>query len=125
VGQLNCIEIGKKMLKTTMIMGVLVLAGVAFGVYNIEARVEGMRSELRNINAQIVRDKEATHVLEAEWSYLNQPQRLAELSDQILQYKDIQPSNILRIADVPMNSTVTASSEDNVITAAGTNIAQR
>jgi hypothetical protein len=114
------------MLKLNIIVGMIVLAGVAFGVYHIEARVEGLRAQLKSVNAQIVKDKEAIHILEAEWSYLNQPQRLSELSTKLLKYKNMDSARILRVSDIPMNTTITATiASDPQIQETQTKLAQR
>jgi len=57
------------------------LFGVAFEVSELEDR-------LIVLNEEITRDRDAIHVLRAEWSYLNQPERLEGLSRR---YLDLQP----------------------------------
>jgi hypothetical protein len=52
-------------------------------------------SELKQINRQIDANRDATHVLEAEWSYLNDPTRLADLARR---YTDLAPATPTQIA---------------------------
>ncbi len=63
----------------------LVLVGVSMvGVFHVEHQVQEIRSELSSLNKQIVEDKHATHVLKAEWTYLNQPERLQQMASRYL-----------------------------------------
>lgn len=76
-------------------LAVLTLIGV--GLYQVELGVLAKESELRQINRQIEANREATHVLEAEWSYLNDPTRLADLARR---YTDLAPVTPTQIADL-------------------------
>jgi hypothetical protein len=75
-------------------LAVLTLIGV--GLYQVELGVLDKEAELRQIKRQIQADREATHVLEAEWSYLNDPTRLADLARR---YTDLAPVTPTQIAD--------------------------
>ena len=65
-------------LGTFVWLALLTMIGV--GLYQVELGVLAKESELKQINRQIDANREATHVLEAEWSYLNDPTRLADLA---------------------------------------------
>ena len=53
-------------------------------MFHITFEVEQLEARLHNLNRAIVREQETTHVLQAEWSYLNRPQRLDFLSRALL-----------------------------------------
>jgi hypothetical protein len=74
-------------------LALLTMIGV--GLYQVELGVLAKESELRQINRQIDANREATHVLEAEWSYLNDPNRLADLARR---YTDLSPATPTQIA---------------------------
>ncbi|MEJ2026214.1 MAG: hypothetical protein P8X52_01765 [Limibacillus sp.] len=57
---------------------------LALTVFQIKFAVQGLEGELAGVNAEIVRDQEAIHVLRAEWSYLNRPDRIAGLAERFL-----------------------------------------
>jgi cell division protein FtsL len=61
---------------------VAILAAVI--VFQIKYAVQELEVELAEVNSQIVADQEAIHVLRAEWSYLNQPQRISDLAERYL-----------------------------------------
>ena len=46
--------------------------------------MQDLEDRLKALNAEILSDRDATQVLEAEWSYLNQPARLEALSRKLL-----------------------------------------
>ena len=53
------------------------LAVVAGGVlFSISFEVSALEERLTVLNKQITQDRDSMHVLQAEWSYLNQPERL-------------------------------------------------
>ena len=80
-------------LGTFIWLALLTMIGV--GLYQVELGVLAKESELRQINRQIDANREATHVLEAEWSYLNDPTRLADLTRR---YTDLAPATPTQIA---------------------------
>ena len=59
-------------------------AGAVAAMFHITFEVEQLEVRLHELNRAIVREQETTHVLQAEWSYLNRPQRLESLSRDFL-----------------------------------------
>jgi|AraplaMF_Col_mMF_1032025.scaffolds.fasta_scaffold00039_30 hypothetical protein len=80
-------------LSTFVWLALLTMIGV--GLYQVELGVLAKESELKQINRQIDANRDATHVLEAEWSYLNDPTRLADLARR---YTDLAPATPTQIA---------------------------
>ncbi|WP_395022196.1 hypothetical protein [Dongia sp.] len=80
-------------LGTFVWLALLTMIGV--GLYQVELGVLAKESELKQINRQIDANRDATHVLEAEWSYLNDPTRLADLARR---YTDLAPATPTQIA---------------------------
>jgi cell division protein FtsL len=76
-------------------LGVILMTGVA--VFSVKAAVAGLEEELLRVRKEIARDHEAIHVLNAEWSYLNQPTRLAELAKRHL--PQLQPIATVQYGD--------------------------
>ena len=62
----------------------LLAAGAVAAMFHITFEVEKLEARLHDTNRQIVRELETIHVLQAEWSYLNRPQRLQSLSRELL-----------------------------------------
>ena len=64
--------------------GGLVLAS-GFATFNVKYAVQGIDEELARVRRQTVAEQQEIRVLTAEWAYLNQPDRLAELNRSFLQ----------------------------------------
>lgn len=90
------------MIRPAMFICVLAISVLAFAVYQVEYRVQEMRGQLKEINKQIASDKKAIHVLSAEWSYLNQPERLKSMADKFLKMDYVSASKIVEIEQIPM-----------------------
>ncbi len=70
-------------------------------LFQIAHAVEDLEGRLRATQEQIHRDREAVHVLRAEWSYLNRPERIARLAERHLQMMPLTAPNISRISALP------------------------
>ena len=80
-------------------VGLIVVAGYA--MFHISYEVEQVENELRALNRQTLTEQEAIHVLEAEWSYLNSPDRLASLAERHLKLAPIPAERMIGFADLP------------------------
>jgi len=74
----------------------MVLAAAAGGaLFQVAFEVSELDDELARLNHDIRTDRDAIHVLRAEWSFLNQPERLEELT---LRHLDLRPVSGAQIA---------------------------
>jgi hypothetical protein len=71
-------------------------------MFLLKYKVQALEDELVAKQAQVVRDRAAIRVLEAEWTYLNDPERLRELSAQYLGFGPPAVTNIADISALPM-----------------------
>lgn len=85
---------------TLLWIALAVVAGV--GLFHVSYRVQSLEEELTQVNRQILREREAIHVLRAEWSYLNEPTRLAELTRRHLTLAPLQATQMIRVEDLPL-----------------------
>ena len=58
--------------------------GIGFGLFQLKYQVQKHEEQLARLNRQILESQEAIHVLQAEWSYLNQPDRIEALARKYL-----------------------------------------
>ncbi|HEX6093523.1 MAG TPA: hypothetical protein VFZ07_09240, partial [Dongiaceae bacterium] len=65
--------------RATLIWAVLAIAA-GFGLFQVSYRVAALEEELNKVNRQIVEERERLHALQADWSYLTNPSRLADLA---------------------------------------------
>ena len=78
------------------------LAGLlGAGLFHLKYDVQSLEKHLTGLNAEIVRNQEAIHVLEAEWSYLSQPERLQKLAAKRLELVPVTPAHIVTFGDLP------------------------
>src|SRR5690606_7701321 len=80
-------------------LGLAALLGA--GLFHLKYEVQALERHLTGLNAEIVRNQEAIHVLEAEWAYLNQPERLKTLSAKRLELIPVTPVHIVSFGDLP------------------------
>jgi len=95
-----------------LFMGVL----AAFGLYNVKYRVQELKVEVAQAETQLREEKKNLHVLEAEWTYLNRPDRLRQLSSKFLDLKPAQGAQLGDVAALPVGpiEPTTLSSNDRV-----------
>lgn len=84
------------MRKSTLIWLVLtVVAGVAL-FYTTQQVTDG-RQKLAKLQKNIQEEEETLRVLQAEWSYLNQPDRLEKLARQYLELQPARPRQFITL----------------------------
>ncbi len=66
------------------IAGLALVAILAFGLFALKYEVRGLEAELARLEREAQAEQEAMRVLNAEWSYLNRPERLRALSERYL-----------------------------------------
>ena len=82
----------------TWLMAVIV---AALGLFYVSHRVELLEGELTREQRAIVEHQEAIHVLKAEWSYLNRPERIADLARRHLALIPLSADHVVSIQDLP------------------------
>lgn len=58
----------------------LIALALGFGMFSIKREVQSLEDELARVRREIAETRDSIRVLNAEWSLLNQPARLAEMS---------------------------------------------
>ncbi len=72
------------MSKSSLVL-ILMAAAVSVSLFVVKHRVQDLGDELLLLSRDISKSQEAIHVLKAEWSHLNQPDRLRRLADSHLE----------------------------------------
>jgi len=85
---------------TLLWLALAIVAGA--GLFHISYRVQSLEQELTQANRDILREQETIHLLGAEWSYLNEPTRLAELTRRHLTLAPLSAEQMVRIEDLPL-----------------------
>ena len=90
------------MIRALNIVLILAVIGASIGLYDIKYRAELAEKRVQTIEHKIASEQESIRVLRAEWSYLNQPERLQELARRYTKLEPLQASQIGTFADIPM-----------------------
>ena len=64
--------------------------------------VQNLEKELAQINRDIEKDIRDIHILEADWSELNNPERLKILASQYISLDFIKPEQIINYSALPL-----------------------
>lgn len=64
--------------------------------------VQNLEKELAQINRDIENDIRDIHILEADWSELNNPERLRELAGKYISLEFIKPEQIINYSALPL-----------------------
>ena len=81
---------------------VLVMFSITVSTH-IKNSVYRMENELNQINMQNKTDAQNIHILNAEWSTLNNPSRLRKLVKDHIALKPIKPEQIINYSALPFN----------------------
>jgi cell division protein FtsL len=74
----------------------------ALTLFQIKQEVRSLEREIADSQREILHDQEAVHILEAEWSYLNSPARLATLAERHLGLGPIPAERVIGFDDLPL-----------------------
>jgi hypothetical protein len=88
-------------MRITTLLSIALISALVAGLYHLKQRVQGAERRLATVNLAIARDRQAIHVLRAEWAYLVRPSRLARLSARHLKLKRITPNQIRAFDELP------------------------
>lgn len=105
------------MIGRTTLLWLALASLVMFGLFHVKYQVAALEEDLTRLNAATLREQNQIHVLEAEWSYLNRPSRLEELSERYLQLKPMQPTQLTSIAALPRPPTLEEFARDPAVVA--------
>jgi hypothetical protein len=90
------------MIRITSLVIVLLMVGAAIGLYRFKEQAADRAAEIQSLRIQIAEERERISLLEAEWTYLNQPDRIQELSKRHLDLQRMQAGQIGTVDALPM-----------------------
>ena len=62
----------------------LAAIGTAIGLFTVKYRVQDLEEKIDRTNLKIVESQQATHILQIEWDYLNEAERIERLAQKEL-----------------------------------------
>lgn len=85
--------------RLSILITITALVGVV--MFSLKNQVQAMEGELNRINASIQEDVRSIHVLKAEWSHLNSPQRLRTLASKHISLNPARAEQIINYSELP------------------------
>ncbi len=82
------------MIRPATVLIVLLAASLSLTLFIVKYQVQDFEGELFEYNRALTDDRQAIHVLKAEWSYLNQPARLRKLAERYLGFAAIETRQV-------------------------------
>jgi cell division protein FtsL len=87
-------------MRQTTIFTLLLAAIMSVALFYLKYEVTDLEQDLRTLNKAIVTDREAIHVLNAEWSHLNDATRIKDLAKRYLKLNPTDPEQIKSTKDL-------------------------
>ena len=84
-------------MRRSTILWFLIATCLGVALFMVKHEVQRREEQLAELHRQILASQEAIHVLEAEWSYLNRPDRLETL---VRRHLDLVPMDTRRLGSV-------------------------
>ena len=89
------------MLRHTTVLLLLLADALSMTLFLVKYQVQDLDDELIGLNRSVVDERETIHVLNAEWSHLNNPARLQELAIRHLGMMPVEPGQLSSLDDIP------------------------
>lgn len=82
------------MMRRTTVLFVFLAAALSLALFSLKYQVQDLEDEFVGLNRSILAERRAMHVLEAEWSYLNDPARLGALAARHLGLRPVESEQL-------------------------------
>jgi hypothetical protein len=91
------------MIRLASLFWLALVAATGFATFKVKYTVQDIEEELNRVRKQTVVEHQEIHLLRAEWTTLNQPERLADLNRRFLSLTAVAPKQLQRtIEDVAL-----------------------
>lgn len=98
-------------MKLSSLVWMVVIVVASFMLYKVKYQVQALKNEVASVSRQLEHEREALHVVNAEWAYLNRPERLQRLAGKYLAATDLTVSQIAEVEEIPFPATSVAQAE--------------
>jgi cell division protein FtsL len=78
--------------------------GTAIGLFSVKYRVQDLEEKIDRTNQKIVESQQATHILQIEWDYLNEAERIERLSEKNLKLEQASIKQVVRLDSLATSS---------------------
>ena len=88
------------MIRRSTLMTTLLAVSTGLALFVVKYQVQDLEDTLTEINREIASKQQAIHVLKAEWSHLNEPNRLRLLAARHLDLGPLENAQFTRLSDL-------------------------
>ncbi len=103
------------MTKVALIAWLTACAVSIWFAFHIKYKVQELETELGIARAEMQQDREAIRVLEAEWSFLNQPANLADLAERHLDFSPMLAKQVVHLDELPERGATDSDALEDII----------
>lgn len=89
-----------------ILINMVCIAVLAIGLYLVKYSVQDVQRSVAALKTELATEKESLHLLNAEWAYLNRPNRLRNLADRHLDLVAIDSRQIGQVSVLPVAAVV-------------------
>jgi cell division protein FtsL len=82
----------------------LAAIGTAIGLFTVKYRVQDLEEKIDRTNLKIVESQQATHILQIEWDYLNEAERIERLAQKELKLEQASIKQVVRLDSLVTSS---------------------
>ncbi len=79
---------------SSIILWTIMTGVMASGLFQLKYAVQEREDQFARLNRELIASEQAVHVLNAEWSYLNRPDRIAKLAARHLDLAPMTPEQV-------------------------------
>jgi cell division protein FtsL len=90
------------MIKFLHVVAIGALVASAGYAYSVKYETTLNAEQLKKLEANAARQRDAIAVLKAEWQHLTRPERVQALADRHLDLQPAAVSQVVRVSDIPM-----------------------
>jgi len=94
------------MIRIMNVIALVLTVSFSYGLYKIKYDTRIAEQNVMRLRQNIETQNENLKVLRAEWSHLNQTERIQRLAEKYLDLKSVALKQIVSLQDVPMRSYV-------------------
>jgi len=82
----------------------LAAVGTAIGLFSVKYRVQDLEEKIDRTNQKIIESQQATHILQIEWDYLNEAERIERLAQKNLNLEQASIKQVVRLDSLATSS---------------------
>ena len=102
------------MTRISTLVWMVVVVVAAFMLYKVKYQVQAIKTQVAETTRELEQEKQAMHVVAAEWAYLNRPERLERLAAKYLPSAEMTVGQIAEVEAIPFPNRALASNDPHL-----------